>query len=121
MEEKLKIYIYKEGEKPVFHQPSGVLQGIYASEGWFMKQLEENKEFVTVNATKAHLFYLPFSARMLEETLYIPRSHSRTNLVQYLKDYLDLIGTKYPYWNRTGGTDHFLAGCHDWVSTSVVF
>ncbi|KAK9273254.1 hypothetical protein L1049_018061 [Liquidambar formosana] len=113
MESTLKVYRYKEGGKPVFHQP--VLKGIYASEGWFMKLLEANKKFVTKDPRRAHLFYLPFSSRMLEETLYVPDSHSHDNLIQYLKNYLDMIVAKYPFWNRTGGADHFLVACHDWA------
>ncbi|KAK4793638.1 hypothetical protein SAY86_024073 [Trapa natans] len=113
MEEMLKVYIYKEGEKPILHQP--VLKGIYASEGWFMKQVKASKKFVTKDARKAHLFYLPFSSRMLEETLYVPNSHSHRNLVRFLQGYLDLIGAKYPFWNRTAGADHFLVACHDWA------
>lgn len=113
MEEMLKVYIYKEGQKPIVHQP--VLKGIYASEGWFMKLLEANKKFVTKDARKAHLFYLPFSSRMLEETLYVPNSHSHKNLIQFLRNYLDVIKGKHPFWNRTGGADHFLVACHDWV------
>ncbi|XP_021800225.1 uncharacterized protein LOC110744542 [Prunus avium] len=42
MDHMLKVYIYKEGEKPVFHQP--LMRGIYASEGWFMKLVEGNKK-----------------------------------------------------------------------------
>ncbi|XP_030452643.1 probable glycosyltransferase At5g03795 isoform X2 [Syzygium oleosum] len=117
MEEMLKVYIYKEGQKPIVHQP--VLQGIYASEGWFMKLLEANKKFVTKHARKAHLFYLPFSSRMLEETLYVPNSHSHKNLIQFLRNYLDVIKGKHPFWNRTGGADHFLVACHDWAPSET--
>ncbi|XP_071916933.1 probable glycosyltransferase At5g03795 [Coffea arabica] len=113
MEQTLKVYIYKEGERPIFHQP--VLQGIYASEGWFMKLLKSSKHFVTKNPKKAHLFYLPFSTRMLEETLYVPNSHSRKNLIQCLRNYLSLITSRYSFWNRTGGADHFVVACHDWA------
>lgn len=117
MEQTLKVYIYEEGKKPVFHQP--VLTGIYASEGWFMKLLEADKRFVTRDSRKAHLFYLPFSSRMLEEALYVPNSHSHKNLIQYLKNYLELIVEKYPFWNRTGGADHFLVACHDWAPSET--
>ncbi|XP_047339062.1 probable glycosyltransferase At5g03795 [Impatiens glandulifera] len=113
MESILKVYVYKEGERPIFHTP--VLKGIYASEGWFMKQLKSSKHYITKNPRKAHLFYLPFSSRMLEETLYVPNSHSRDNLVQHLKNYLDTLVNKYDFWNRTGGADHFLVACHDWA------
>ncbi|KAF3446049.1 hypothetical protein FNV43_RR11227 [Rhamnella rubrinervis] len=82
MEDILKVYVYREGKRPVLHTP--VLKGIYASEGWFMKQLEVN-------------------------------SHSHKNLIEYLKNYLDMVAAKHPFWNRTGGADHFLVACHDWA------
>ncbi|KAL1834629.1 hypothetical protein ACET3Z_004280 [Daucus carota] len=115
MEQTLKVYVYKEGKRPIFHNPQPVLTGIYASEGWFMKLLEGNKQYVTNNPDEAQLFYLPFSSRMLEETLYVRDSHSHANLIKYLEDYLDLVIAKYPFWNRTGGADHFLVACHDWA------
>lgn len=113
MESTLKVYVYKDGSKPIFHQP--VLKGLYASEGWFMKLLQGSKRFVVKDPQKAHLFYLPFSSRMLEYTLYDRSSHDWTNLRDFLKNYTEQIAAKYPYWNRTGGTDHFLVACHDWA------
>ncbi|XP_065873184.1 probable glycosyltransferase At5g03795 [Euphorbia lathyris] len=113
MENILKVYIYQDGEKPIFHQP--ILEGIYASEGWFMKHMEGNKIFVTEDASKAHLFYIPFSSRLLELTLYVRHSHSRNNLIEYMKNYTDMITSKYLFWNRTSGADHFVAACHDWA------
>ncbi|KAL8170607.1 hypothetical protein V2J09_022411 [Rumex salicifolius] len=117
MEQMLKIYIYKEGDRPVFHQAP--LEGIYASEGWFMKLMESNKHFVTKDPKKAHLFYIPFSSRNLEEALYVPNSHSHKNLIKYLEKYLDTITRKYSFWNRTGGADHFLVACHDWAPSET--
>ncbi|KAK4419955.1 putative glycosyltransferase [Sesamum alatum] len=117
MEQTLKVYIYAEGERPIFHQPP--LKGIYASEGWFMKQLKSNKRFVTKNPKKAHLFYLPFSSRMLEVTLYVPNSHNRKNLFEHLSNYVEMITTKYHFWNRTDGADHFLVACHDWAPSET--
>ncbi|KAH0856269.1 hypothetical protein HID58_084530 [Brassica napus] len=112
-----KVYVYKEGDKPIMHTPR--LGGIYSSEGWFMKLIESNNKYVTKDATKAHLFYLPFSSQMLEETLYVKNSHSHRNLIKYLKDYIDFISIKYPFWNRTSGADHFLAACHDWAPSET--
>ncbi|XP_044464655.1 probable glycosyltransferase At5g25310 isoform X2 [Mangifera indica] len=113
MDRTLKVYVYRDGNKPIFHQP--ILKGLYASEGWFMKLMEGNKHFVVKDPRNAHLFYMPFSSRMLEYALYVRNSHNRTNLRQYLKNYSEKIAAKYPYWNRTGGADHFLVACHDWA------
>lgn len=113
MERILKVYIYREGEKPIFHQPR--MRGIYASEGWFMKLIKENKHFVVRDPRKAHLFYLPFSALMLRAALFERNFQSQTDLQNHLKNYAELIAGKYRFWNRTGGADHFLVACHDWV------
>lgn len=113
MEQVLKIYIYKEGEKPIFHQPR--LRGIYASEGWFMKLIEGNKQFVVRDPRKAHLFYLSFSSKMMRTVLYERNSSGPRDLEKYLKKHVGLIARKFRFWNRTGGADHFLVACHDWV------
>lgn len=113
MERMLKVYIYKDGDKPIFHEY--LLDGIYASEGWFMKLMEANKQFVTQDPGKAHLFYMPFSSRLLQLTLYVRNSHRRANLIEYMRNYVDKIAAKHPFWNRTNGTDHFVVACHDWV------
>ncbi|KAL9224525.1 hypothetical protein vseg_000550 [Gypsophila vaccaria] len=111
MERLLKIYVYKEGERPIFHQPR--LRGIYAAEGWFMKLLEKSKQFVVRDPKKAHLFYLPFSSNVMRTSL---NDHSMKDLETYLSGYVGLIKKKHRFWNRTGGADHFLVACHDWGS-----
>ncbi|KAL0751156.1 hypothetical protein Bca101_033159 [Brassica carinata] len=113
MERLLKVYVYKEGSRPIFHTP--ILKGLYASEGWFMKLMEGNKRYTVKDPRRAHLYYMPFGARMLEYTLYVRNSHNRTNLRQFLKEYTEHISSKYPFFNRTGGADHFLVACHDWA------
>jgi hypothetical protein len=60
MEWILKVYIYQDGRRPIFHTPP--LSGIYASEGWFMKLLNESSQFVVDDASKAHLFCLPYNS-----------------------------------------------------------
>ncbi|XP_042503811.1 probable glycosyltransferase At5g03795 [Macadamia integrifolia] len=117
MENILKVYIYPDGRRPIFHQP--YLKGIYASEGWFMKLIKENRQFVTRDPKKAHLFYLPYSARQLEISLYVPDSHDLLPLSKYLRDYVNKIAAKYPFWNHTRGSDHFLVACHDWGPYTV--
>lgn len=114
MEKMLKVYVYREGEKPIFHQPK--MRGIYSSEGWFMKLIEGNKKFVVRDPRKAHLFYLPFSSQMLRNTLENNNSQSHGDLEGYLKNYVNLISGKYRFWNRSRGADHFLVACHDWAS-----
>lgn len=113
MEHLLKIYIYEEGEKPIFHQPG--LTGIYAGEGWFMKLIERSKRFVVEDPENAHLYYLPFSSTTLRWTLYDDKTHNVRNLENFLRDYVDLIKNKYSYWNATKGADHFFVACHDWA------
>ncbi|CAM0879449.1 unnamed protein product [Alopecurus aequalis] len=112
MEGLLKIYIYHDGAKPIFHSPE--LKGIYASEGWFMKLLEGDQNFVVRDPNRAHLFYLPYSSRQLEHSLYVPGSNTLEPLSIFVKNYIDLISAKFPYWNRTKGADHFFVACHDW-------
>ncbi|XP_076950143.1 putative glycosyltransferase At5g03795 isoform X2 [Bidens hawaiensis] len=114
MEKTLKVYIYKEGEKPIFHQPGAVMKGIYASEGWFMMQMKSSKRFITRKPKQAHLFYIPYSSKLLKATL-SPNSYNRESVVPYLKNYIDMISGRYIFWNRTGGADHFLVACHDWA------
>ncbi|KAL2903078.1 hypothetical protein RDABS01_019707 [Bienertia sinuspersici] len=118
MELVLKVYIYTDGRPPIFHQPH--LSGIYASEGWFMKLLEGNRQFVTRNPEKANLFYLPYSARQLQQALYVQGSHNLAPLSLFLRDYVNLLAAKYPFWNRTRGADHFLVACHDWAHEELM-
>nr|ABF70140.1 exostosin family protein [Musa balbisiana] len=114
MERILKVYIYEDGPKPLCHTPH--LDGIYASEGWFMKLMEENTQFVVNDPNKAHLFYLPYSSRQLRTHLYVAGSRSMRPLSIFLRDYVNSISAKYPFWNRTRGADHFLVACHDWAT-----
>jgi len=118
MERKLKIYVYKEGGKPIFHTP--MPRGIYASEGWFMKLMESNKKFVVKDPRKAHLFYIPISIKALRSSLGLDFQTPKS-LADHLKEYVDLIAGKYKFWNRTGGADHFLVACHDWVLSFSFF
>lgn len=80
-----------------------------------MKLMEENRQFVTTDAEKAHLFYLPYSARQLQKALYVPNSHNLKPLSLFLRDHVNFLATKYPFWNQSHGSDHFLVACHDWV------
>ncbi|XP_060217322.1 probable glycosyltransferase At3g07620 [Lycium barbarum] len=113
MERILKVYVYREGEKPIFHQP--YLRGIYASEGWFMKLMEKNKQFLVKDRKKAHLFYLPFSSLRLREARSEQNFTHQKDLENHLSDYIGKISRKYHFWNRSRGADHFFVACHDWA------
>lgn len=112
MEKIFKVYIYREGQKPYFH--TAELKGIYASEGWFMRLMGVNKQFVVRDPRKAHMFYLPYSVYELVRGMYVPDSHNMHPLQLFLRDYVNMIAAKYPFWNRTKGADHFIVACHDW-------
>lgn len=38
---------------------------------------------------------------------------SYENMTMIVKDYVEGLISKYPYWNRTLGADHFFVACHD--------
>ena len=114
MEKELKIFVYEEGEPPLFH--NGPCKNIYSTEGNFIHAIEMDSRFRTNDPNKAHVFFLPLSVVMLVRFVYVRDSHDFTPLRRTVADYVNVIGTKYPFWNRTLGADHFMLSCHDWVS-----
>ncbi|KAL2899957.1 hypothetical protein RDABS01_025039 [Bienertia sinuspersici] len=112
MEKMFKIYIYEEGERPLFHQ--GPCKSIYSMEGIFMNLIEKENNFRTKDPDKAHVYYLPFSVAMIIEHLFDPVIRDKAVLERTILDYVDVISHKYPYWNRSLAADHFMLSCHDW-------
>ncbi|XP_031104207.1 probable glycosyltransferase At5g03795 [Ipomoea triloba] len=112
MEKHFRIYVYEEGEPPVFHYCSS--QGILGIEGILIHQIEMSK-FVTKDPEKAHVFFLPFSVYSLVSYVYIVDSHQKKPMQNTAADYIHNISRKYPYWNRSLGYDHFMLACHDWA------
>ncbi|XP_057845655.2 probable glycosyltransferase At3g07620 isoform X2 [Cryptomeria japonica] len=112
MENFFKVYVYSDGEKPFFHK--GPMEGIYASEGWFMKQMEENKQFVTKDFRKAFMYYIPYSVYEMRVGVHASQYQNVPQITIYLKDQINMLASKYPFWNRTHGRDHFFVACHDW-------
>lgn len=111
MNRSFKIYVYPHRRNdpfanvllPVDYEPGGN----YASESYFKKVLMKS-HFITKDPTKADLFFLPFSiARLRHE----PRI-GVGGIQDFIQDYILNISQKYPYWNRTGGADHFYVACH---------
>ncbi|CAM6113527.1 unnamed protein product [Calypogeia fissa] len=112
MEEMFKIYVYKDGEPPLVHV--GPSLGIYASEGKFLEQISKGSSFIVEDPELAHMYYLPYSVAQMVLNIYVEGSHSMQPLNDFVKDYVDQVAAKYPFWNRHHGADHFFLACHDW-------
>ncbi|XP_043699391.1 probable glycosyltransferase At5g03795 [Telopea speciosissima] len=119
MEKQLKVFIYEEGEPPVFH--NGPCKSIYSMEGNFINMLEMDSQFRTRDPEKAHVFFLPFSVTMMVRYVYVANSHDIAPIKRTVIDYVDIISKKYPFWNRSLGADHFIVACHDWGPISSTF
>ncbi|XP_047330551.1 probable glycosyltransferase At5g03795 isoform X2 [Impatiens glandulifera] len=111
MNKSFKIFVYPHRKTdqfahaflPVDFEPGGN----YASESYFKKVLMKS-HFITKDASKADLFFMPFSIARL-------RHDSRVGvegIQDFVKEYIFNISHLYPYWNRTGGADHFYVACH---------
>ncbi|KAL5569008.1 hypothetical protein UlMin_025583 [Ulmus minor] len=111
MKRSFKIYVYPHNRDdpfanallPADYEP----RGNYASEGYFKKVLMKS-EFITEDPNMADLFYLPFSIASLRND----RRVDVHGIPNFIRDYISNISTKYPFWNRTGGADHFYVACH---------
>ncbi|XP_020972777.1 probable glycosyltransferase At5g03795 [Arachis ipaensis] len=112
MEKQFKVFVYKEGEPPIFH--NGPCKSIYSMEGNFIHAIEMNEQFRTRDPKKAHVFFLPFSVVMMVRFVYERNSRDFGPIRTTVKDYINLIAGRYPYWNRSLGSDHFMLSCHDW-------
>ncbi|KAG4951065.1 hypothetical protein JHK82_046003 [Glycine max] len=64
--------------------------------------------FITKDPTEADLFFLPFSIARLRHNRRVGVGGKQ----DFIRDYIQNISHKYPYWNRTGGADHFYVACH---------
>ncbi|KAF9613841.1 hypothetical protein IFM89_012389 [Coptis chinensis] len=111
MNRSFKIYVYPHKKDdpyahallPVDFEPGGN----YASESYFKKALMQS-HFITEEPAEADLFFLPFSIARLRHDKRV----SVGGIPDFVRSYIFNISQKYPYWNRTGGTDHFYVACH---------
>ncbi|TKY58124.1 glycosyltransferase protein [Spatholobus suberectus] len=115
MEKRFRIWVYKEGEPPIFHH--GPMNDIYSIEGQFLDELESGKSpFLAKDPNEANAFFLPVSVVNIVQYVYWPyTNYSRARLQNIVKDYIDLVSHRYPYWIKSRGADHFLLSCHDWA------
>uniref|UniRef100_A0A5B7BX10 Exostosin GT47 domain-containing protein n=1 Tax=Davidia involucrata TaxID=16924 RepID=A0A5B7BX10_DAVIN len=115
MVKRFKVWTYREGEQPLVH--AGPLKSIYAIEGQFIDEMESGMSpFMATHPDKAHAFFIPLSVTNIVRYIYTPiTTYSRDQLQRLFEDYVGVIVTKYPYWNRSNGADHFMVSCHDWA------
>ncbi|KAL3497336.1 hypothetical protein ACH5RR_040068 [Cinchona calisaya] len=114
MEKRFKVWIYREGEAPFFH--NGNMRDIYSIEGQFIDELENEKSpFLARNPDEALTFFMPISIAKIVHFLYpTPGDHTNQFVRKVFADYISVLSNKYEYWNRTNGADHFFVACHDW-------
>ncbi|KAI3899127.1 hypothetical protein MKW92_019006 [Papaver armeniacum] len=114
MEKRFKVWTYKEGELPLVHE--GPLNNIYSTEGQFIDEMESGaSRFSAQHPEQAHVFFLPFSVARLRRFVFKPEpSLPQDRLNLFVTDYIRVISSRYPFWNRSAGADHFMVSCHDW-------
>ncbi|KAE8794502.1 putative glycosyltransferase [Hordeum vulgare] len=116
MERRFKVYVYEEGEPPILH--TGPCKDIYTIEGRFIEQLEllapPAPGVRTRDADRAHAFFLPFSVAQMMQFAYRQLSYDRGPLLSLVGDYVRVVASRHPFWNRSAGADHFMLSCHDW-------
>ncbi|KAK9153821.1 hypothetical protein Sjap_001301 [Stephania japonica] len=112
MEKSFKVFVYEEGEPPLFH--TSHCKSIYAIEGIFFSLMETGNKFRTKNHDEAHAFFLPFSIAMMVRYIFDEKVRDSSPFDRTINDYINLVGERYPYWNRSEGADHFMVSCHDW-------
>ncbi|KAL4576833.1 hypothetical protein LXL04_012933 [Taraxacum kok-saghyz] len=119
MNKSLKIYIYPHEKTDPFANvllpdTRGSPGGNYASESYFKISLSRS-HFITQNPSEADLFFLPFSIASMRHDKRIGTG----GIKNFIKDYISTISHKYPFWNRTGGADHFYVACHSIGRTAM--
>ncbi|XP_031126641.1 probable glycosyltransferase At5g03795 [Ipomoea triloba] len=119
MEKEFKIYVYSEGEPPIFH--NGPCRSIYSTEGRFIHQMEKGNLFRTKDPDEALVYFLPFSVVVMVRYLYVPGAHDMHPIGRTIADYINVISSAHPFWNRSLGLDHFMLSCHDWGPYSTTY
>ncbi|KAL3522044.1 hypothetical protein ACH5RR_014878 [Cinchona calisaya] len=114
MEKRFKVWVYKEGEPPIFH--SSAAKEMYCIEGHFIDELENsNSSLIARHPDEAITFFIPVGVSKIVQYLYKPKNdYRRDRLQNVFADYVGVVSSKYNYWNRSNGADHFYVGCHDW-------
>ncbi|XP_074325657.1 putative glycosyltransferase At5g03795 [Apium graveolens] len=112
MEKLFKIYVYKEGDRPMFH--NGMCKSIYSTEGRLIHEIEKGTLYKTEDPEEALVYLLPFSVVMMVQYLYVPGAREIHAIENTVADYINVISQNHRFWNRSQGADHFMVSCHDW-------
>ncbi|XP_002972221.2 probable glycosyltransferase At5g03795 isoform X1 [Selaginella moellendorffii] len=107
----MKVFVYpcspRDPFSHIFLPTSSAPSGNYASEAYFKKALAESG-MVTDDPSQADLFFMPFSITRLRNDPKVGVGR----MPAFVRDYVKNISHRWPYWNRTGGSDHFYVACH---------
>lgn len=119
MVKRFKVWVYREGERPMVH--CGPMSYIYSIEGQFIDEMERGESpFLAPHPDEAHAFFLPISITKIVDVFYrLDPWHFP--MLSIFTDYVNVAASKYPYWNRSSGADHFMISCHDWVFAILTF
>nr|DAD43365.1 TPA_asm: hypothetical protein HUJ06_001595 [Nelumbo nucifera] len=95
MEKRFKVYVYKDGDPPLFHD--GPCKNTYTiEEGRFIQEMEFGMNgFRTRDAQHAHVFFLPFSVTKMVAYIYQPLSYDLSPLQWFVSGYLRSISSNY--------------------------
>ncbi|GAX86293.1 hypothetical protein CEUSTIGMA_g13705.t1 [Chlamydomonas eustigma] len=100
---RLRIYMYDIPSEHTFpgEYDDGVYtrDNMYAAYEYFIKYFLQDWDVRTENPNEANMFFVPALVYFYAGNLGNPLPHLR-KVVKY-------ISTTYPFWNRTGGKDHF--------------
>ncbi|CAM6129655.1 unnamed protein product [Calypogeia fissa] len=115
---QFKIFIYPHSANDpfanIYRADKKLPTGNYASEHYFKMALLESS-MLTEDPDEADLFYMPFSIANM-------RKDGRIGVIgikHFVKKYVSDISMNYPYWNRSGGADHFYVNCHSIGKTAT--
>jgi hypothetical protein len=79
------------------YQNDGTRRGVFYANRLLLEMLHSRRQ-VTTDADKAALFFVPVMLVQMGGNLWQPQ--------RFLAQVVSYIQQRYPFWNRTGGTDH---------------
>ncbi|CAA6658483.1 unnamed protein product [Spirodela intermedia] len=99
MNRSLKIFVYPHRRNESFAHA--------LLPGYFFKTLVRS-HFITDDPSEADFFFLPFSITALRNDPKV----SVGGIPDFVQRYVSEIRRRYPFWDSSGGADHFYVACH---------